>query len=42
MVAAKSLSGDLTRFVVIEGSHIESSGDGDVLRGPRVPVRNNI
>lgn len=40
MVAAKSFSGDLTRFVITGGSHIELSGDGDVLRnGPLVPIK---
>lgn len=34
-----SFSGDLTRFVmIVGGSHNEWSGDGDVLRGPLVPV----
>jgi len=40
MVTAKSFSGDLTRFVmIVGGSHNELSGDGDVLRGPLVPVK---
>lgn len=38
IVAARSFSGDLTRFVLMVGSsHKELSGDGDVLRGPLVP-----
>lgn len=39
MVAARSFSGDFTRFVlIVGGSQIEWSGEGDVLRGPLVPI----
>lgn len=41
IVAAKSFSGDLTRFVsIVGGSQIVWSGDGDALRGPLVPIKH--
>lgn len=41
MVAVKSFSGDFTRLVeTVGGSHREWSGDGDIFRGPLVPVQN--